>query len=128
MYGSDTFATEVSSTSINVASMIETAITHGLTLGFQSLGSGAAASALIVTPSEPGRSTAPPQQLHLSRELSRCLRPRLLPRRHHSRSQLEPQTSPAQALAAHPAAHQARFLRGRAELLSHSYRWHFPAA
>src|SRR6476659_5425154 len=54
MYGSETFATEVSSTSIKVASMMETAISHGLTLGFHSLGSDAAASALMVTPSEPG--------------------------------------------------------------------------
>ena len=62
MYGSETFATEVSSTSIMVASMMDIAISHGLTLGFHSLGSGAAASALIIiTPSEPGRSTAPPQ-------------------------------------------------------------------
>src|SRR4029077_9014109 len=48
MYGSDTFATEVSSTSMIVASMIEIAISHGLTLGFHSLGSGAAVSALIL--------------------------------------------------------------------------------
>src|ERR1700726_72493 len=53
MYGSDTFATDVSSTSMIVASMIEIAISHGLTLGFHSLGSGAAVSALILPLSDP---------------------------------------------------------------------------
>src|SRR6478735_8813635 len=53
MYGSETFATEVSSTSIKVASMMETAINHGFTLGFHSLGSGAAVSALILALSYP---------------------------------------------------------------------------
>src|SRR4029077_8560295 len=125
-YGSETFATEVSSTSIKVASTMDTAISHGLTLGFHSLGSGAAASALMVSPSEPGRSTAPPQPPHLSRELSRYLRPGVTRRRHHSRPPLERPTSPGRVLAAHPAVHQARFLPGRAGLLSHSYRWHFP--
>ncbi len=64
MYGSETFATDVSSTSIKVASMMETAITHGLKLGFHSLGNGAAVSALMLAPFEPGRSTAPPRKLH----------------------------------------------------------------
>src|SRR6185295_11406493 len=53
MYGSETFATEVSSTSIKVASMMETAISHGFTLGFHSLGTGAAASALMLPPPHP---------------------------------------------------------------------------
>src|ERR1700730_15977147 len=48
MYGSETFATDVSSTSMIVASIIDIAINHGLTLGFHSLGSGAAVSALIL--------------------------------------------------------------------------------
>src|SRR5258707_1435052 len=53
MYGSETFATEVSRTSMMVASMIEIAINHGFTLGFHSLGNGAAASALILPLSYP---------------------------------------------------------------------------
>src|SRR4029077_484210 len=53
MYGSDTFATDVSSTSMMVASMIEIAINHGLTLGFHSLGSDTAVSALILPLSYP---------------------------------------------------------------------------
>src|SRR5258708_858221 len=42
MCGSETFATEVSSTSMNVASMTEAAITHGLTVGRQGAGGGVA--------------------------------------------------------------------------------------
>src|SRR5207237_10425117 len=78
MYGSETFATDVSSTSIKVASMMETAINHGLKLGFQSSGSDAAVSALMLAPFEPGRSTAPPRKLHqpLQRPPSSRLRTR----------------------------------------------------
>src|SRR4029077_17583245 len=98
MYGSETFATEVSSTSIKVASMMEIAISHGFTAGFHSLGSDAAASTLMLTPSDPGGSTAPPQQLHWPQEVSRYLRSRVSTRRHHPRSQLERPTSPGRAL------------------------------
>ena len=61
MYGSETFAIDVSSTSMIVATIIEIAINHGLKLGFHSLGNGAAVSALMLASFEPGRSTAPPQ-------------------------------------------------------------------
>src|SRR6266478_7901695 len=108
--------------------MMETAITHGLKLGFHSLGNGAAVSALILAPFEPGRSTAPPRKLHQPLERPRRSRLRTRPHFHDPWLQSERRTFPVQARVASVAPHRALSSPARVGLLSRNCRSHFPAA
>src|SRR5437899_6580626 len=59
MWGRDTFATEVSSTSMKVASMTEMAMTQGFALGCHSGAVGPAAAASPAAPGGPATSVGP---------------------------------------------------------------------